>query len=48
MKGYTPNFNTKPKSELNSKSKNSFIELGVKTKCDENCECEKCKVDNTK
>lgn len=50
MKGYAPNFDINPKSELNSKTKqkHSFIELGVKQKCDKNCECKNCKEINQK
>lgn len=44
MKGYKPNIKLINKKELNSQKQNSFIELGVKeSKCETECECEKCK-----
>lgn len=44
MKGYMPDLKVINQKELNSKTKLSFIELGVKQlKCEENCECDKCK-----
>lgn len=43
MQGYSPAFNIKPKSEIASKVKSSFIELGVKsTKHEDNSKCDKC------
>lgn len=42
MKGYSPKFESNIQKEINSQSQYSFIELGVQSKCDEDCECETC------
>lgn len=45
MKGYKPNLNVCKKTELSSKMKKGFIELGVKqvNKEEYECQCDKCK-----
>lgn len=42
LKGITPNLNIEPKKETSNKYKYKFIELGVKSICKEDCDCDEC------